>query len=82
MDCGETRDGEEFSGVIRRDMPQMKSCSPPTRKLKTRIRRSDLKELRLGTMSIMPAGLDEQLSRQDLADLIAFSSRTPSGAST
>jgi hypothetical protein len=30
-------------------------------------------------MSIMPAGLDEQLSRQELADLIAFLKNTKWG---
>ena len=32
----------------------------------------DIQEMRPGTLSIMPAGLDEQLSKQELADLIAF----------
>jgi len=37
-----------------------------------RIAKSDIAEMRPGTLSVMPAGLDEQLSRQELADLIAF----------
>jgi hypothetical protein len=28
--------------------------------------------MRPGTVSIMPAGLDQQLTRQELADLLAF----------
>jgi putative heme-binding domain-containing protein len=74
----ETKDGEEFSGVIRKDTPDeiVLATGPGA---ETRIRRSDLKELRLGTMSIMPAGLDEQLSRQELADLIAFLKNTKWG---
>jgi len=36
--------------------------------------------LRPGIVSVMPQGLDEQVSRQELADLLAFlKSRRPSG---
>src|SRR4030095_8474378 len=38
----------------------------------TRIARADIAELRPGTVSVMPQGLDEQLSKQELADLLAF----------
>jgi hypothetical protein len=37
-----------------------------------RILRSAIKELQQGTVSIMPEGLDLQLSRQELADLVGF----------
>jgi hypothetical protein len=37
-----------------------------------RVARTDIAELRPGTVSVMPQGLDEQLSRQELADLLAF----------
>src|SRR5207237_505379 len=37
-----------------------------------RIARDDIEELRPSTISVMPSGLDQQLSTQDLADLIAF----------
>jgi hypothetical protein len=36
------------------------------------IPRSDLKELRPGSVSVMPEGLDQQLTIQDLADLTTF----------
>jgi hypothetical protein len=36
--------------------------------------------MRPGTVSIMPSGLDEQLSRQELADLLAFLKATKWGA--
>ncbi len=66
-----TKDGEEYSGVLRRDTPEeiVLATGPGA---ENHVRRSDLKELRLGSVSIMPAGLDEQLSKQDLADLLAF----------
>ncbi len=37
-----------------------------------RIARSQIEEVRPGTVSVMPSGLDEQLSEQELADLLAF----------
>ena len=36
------------------------------------IARDDIDEIRPGTVSTMPSGLDQQLTRQELADLIAF----------
>ena len=37
-----------------------------------RVVRDAIEELRPGTVSIMPSGLEEELTRQELADLIAF----------
>ncbi len=37
-----------------------------------RFARADIVEIRPGTVSIMPEGLDQQLSKQEVADLIAF----------
>ena len=37
-----------------------------------RISRRDIDEMRPGTVSVMPAGLDQQLTPQELADLVAF----------
>jgi putative membrane-bound dehydrogenase-like protein len=37
-----------------------------------RILRSEIEEMRPGTTSVMPAGLDTQLSMQELSDLVAF----------
>jgi hypothetical protein len=37
-----------------------------------RIARKDIDELTPGTISVMPSGLDQQLTKQELADLIAF----------
>ena len=47
-----------------------------------RIARDSIEELRPGTVSIMPSGLDEELTRQELADLIAFmkKERVPASA--
>jgi putative membrane-bound dehydrogenase-like protein len=37
-----------------------------------RISRADVEEIRPSSVSIMPAGLDQQLTTQELADLVAF----------
>jgi hypothetical protein len=34
--------------------------------------RKDVQTMRPGALSVMPAGLDQQLSPQELADLITF----------
>ena len=44
-----------------------------------RVQRSDIEEVRPGTVSVMPSGLDEQLSRGQLADLLAFLEATQWG---
>ena len=36
------------------------------------VRRNEIEEIRASTVSLMPDGLEEDLSRQDLADIIAF----------
>ena len=46
-----------------------------------RVSRSDIEEVRPGTVSVMPAGLDEQLTRAELADLLAFLEATQWGPS-
>ena len=44
-----------------------------------RIPRADIEEVRPGTVSVMPSGLDEQLSTGELADLLAFLEATQWG---
>ncbi|PYJ98650.1 MAG: dehydrogenase [Verrucomicrobia bacterium] len=74
-----TKSGDEYSGVVRRDAADevLLTTGPNT---EVRIARSDIAEMRPGTVSIMPQGLDEQLSRQELADLLAFLKGTKWGA--
>ena len=43
---------------------------------KLRVSRADIADLRPGTVSIMPSGLDQQLSNHELADLLAFLKET------
>jgi putative heme-binding domain-containing protein len=72
------KDGEEYSGVLRGETPEeiVLATGPGA---DVRVPRSTLVELRPGAVSTMPAGLDEQLSRQDLADLLAFLKNTKWG---
>jgi putative membrane-bound dehydrogenase-like protein len=66
-----TKSGDEQSGVLRRDAPDevVLGTGPG---VEARIARADITEMRPGSVSVMPAGLDEQLTRQELADLLAF----------
>ncbi|HEY2953324.1 MAG TPA: PVC-type heme-binding CxxCH protein [Verrucomicrobiae bacterium] len=74
-----TKSGDEFSGVLRKDGADevVLATGPET---EVRIARADISEMRPGTVSVMPQGLDEQLSRQELADLVAFLKGTKWGA--
>lgn len=66
-----TREGDEFSGVLRKDGADevILGTGPGAQ---TRIPRGDITGTRLGKVSVMPQGLDEQLSTEELADLLAF----------
>lgn len=74
-----TKDGEEYSGVLRRDTAEelVLATGPGAEQ---RLARADIAEQRPGATSLMPAGLDEQLTRQELADLLAFLKHTRWGA--
>jgi putative heme-binding domain-containing protein len=66
-----TKSGDEYSGVVRRDAPDEVLLATGLN-TEMRIARPEIGEMRPGAVSIMPAGLDEQLSRQELADLVTF----------
>jgi putative heme-binding domain-containing protein len=74
-----TKADDEFSGVLRKDAPDevVLATGPST---EVRIARSDIVDIRPGAVSIMPAGLEQQLTRQELADLVAFLKGTKWGA--
>jgi putative heme-binding domain-containing protein len=74
-----TRSGELHTGVLRNnDLPDEVVIA--TDREETRIPRRDIVDMQPGTVSLMPPGFDEQLSRQELADLLAFLKATRSGA--
>jgi putative heme-binding domain-containing protein len=66
-----TKSGKQFNGLIRQETPEELTLVTGARE-EARITRSDIEEIRPSTVSVMPAGLDTQLTRQQIADLIAF----------
>ncbi|HZR18300.1 MAG TPA: PVC-type heme-binding CxxCH protein [Verrucomicrobiae bacterium] len=74
-----TKSDDEYSGVLRKDAPDeiVLATGPVT---EVRLARADIADIRPGTVSVMPAGLEQQLTRGELADLIAFLKATKWGA--
>ncbi len=66
-----TKSGEDYSGVLRKDAPdEIVLATGPNAEVS--VLRSDITEMRIGQVSAMPSGLDKQLTKQELADLVAF----------
>jgi putative heme-binding domain-containing protein len=66
-----TKRGKTYNGVVRRDNPdEIVLALDATNEV--RVARGDIDEMKPGKVSIMPAGLDKQLTPRELADLIAF----------
>jgi putative membrane-bound dehydrogenase-like protein len=64
-------DGRSHNGVIRGDTGgEITLATGPNQEL--RISRSEIETIQPSTISVMPAGLDKQISEQELADLLAF----------
>ncbi len=63
--------GDDFSGVLRKDNAEevVLGTGPGA---EVRMARSEIANVRPGQVSIMPQGLNEQLTRQELADILAF----------
>ena len=70
-----TQQGDDFLGIIESDSPEtlVLVTGPETQ---VRINRSDITDLRPGPISLMPQGLDQQLTMPELADLLAFLKNT------
>jgi putative heme-binding domain-containing protein len=66
-----TADAEEHSGVLREDSASTITLITGAGS-EMRLARPDIHDMRPGTVSLMPQGLDEQLSKEDMADLVAF----------
>jgi putative membrane-bound dehydrogenase-like protein len=65
------KDGRSFTGAPKKNAPDEVILVLAADK-EQRIVREDIDEVRPGKVSIMPAGLDKQITQQELADLIAF----------
>ena len=66
-----TKSGEQLAGVILSETATHFELSLGPA-LERRVPRSDIVEMKPGPVSLMPAGLDRVLTKQELADLIAF----------
>jgi putative heme-binding domain-containing protein len=66
-----TLDGKAINGAVRDETEtEYVLATGPDQEM--RIRREDVEEIQPSTVSVMPAGLDKQLSVQEMADLVAF----------
>ena len=74
-----TRSGATHSGALRSDLTEEVVLMTAAGD-EVRISRPDIADMQPGTVSLMPPGLDEQLTRQELSDLMAFLKATRSGA--
>jgi putative heme-binding domain-containing protein len=74
-----TKDGDDYTGVLRKDAAEelILATGPET---EVHLRRSDIAEMRPGTVSLMPQGLETTFTKQELADLVAFLKNTKWGA--
>ncbi|HEY1190318.1 MAG TPA: PVC-type heme-binding CxxCH protein [Gemmata sp.] len=66
-----TKDDRTLNGVLKKDAPDEIVVVVAADK-EERIARTDIETVAPSTVSIMPGGLDQQLTPQELADLIAF----------
>jgi putative membrane-bound dehydrogenase-like protein len=66
-----TKDGESYTGIIKNESSEGVQLVSAVN-VEPQIPRANIAEMRPGQLSIMPAGLDQALSRQELADLVAF----------
>jgi putative heme-binding domain-containing protein len=67
----ETIDGLIIAGVLKDETPQELVLALDAQKT-VRIAKKDIEERQMGDVSIMPAGLNKQLTQQQLADLVKF----------
>jgi putative heme-binding domain-containing protein len=66
-----TREGRVVNGLVRAETADEVILTTGANE-EARVARDEIEEMRPGTVSVMPAGLDQQLTPQELADLVAF----------
>ena len=66
-----TNSGKVYNGVLKKDAPDEVVLTLNATDEK-RIARTEIEKILPGTVSIMPAGLDQQLTPRELADLVIF----------
>jgi putative heme-binding domain-containing protein len=66
-----TTDGRVLNGLLKKDgSEEVVLAIDATQEV--RIARSKIEEMKAGEVSVMPAGLDQQLTEEQIADLVAF----------
>ena len=71
----ETKSGDQHSGILKKDSAdEVVLVTGPDAEV--HLARANIAEMRPGAVSVMPQGLDQQLSKQELADLLAFLKNT------
>ncbi len=66
-----TKSGKVYNGLVHKDPPdELVLIASATETI--HVPRDEIEEMRPSRVSIMPAGLDKQLTPQELADLVAF----------
>jgi putative membrane-bound dehydrogenase-like protein len=66
-----TKTGKFYNGLVRKDAPDEVVLATGANE-EVRIARDTIEEMQPSKVSVMPSGLDQQLSPQELADLVAF----------
>lgn len=66
-----TNAGKVISGLVRKESAD-EVVVIVSADQEVRIDRKEIEEIKPGTVSVMPSGLDQQLSTRELADLVAF----------
>lgn len=66
-----TTDGKSHNGLLQANSPDEVTLTTGPN-LEVRIARRDIDEITPSRVSLMPAGFEQQLTRQELADLVAF----------
>ncbi len=66
-----TKTERTLNGVLKKDAPDEIIIITAADK-EERVAREDIESIAPSTVSLMPAGLEQQLSQQDIADLLAF----------
>jgi putative membrane-bound dehydrogenase-like protein len=70
----DTKDGQTFAGLLAADTPAQLTLKLPLGFTKT-LARSEVKAVRASPLSLMPNELEKTMTRQELANLIAFLKR-------
>jgi putative heme-binding domain-containing protein len=67
-----TKEGAVYDGLILRETAEALYMFTASERLERRIPKSSIEAIKEGKVSVMPQGLDQQITRPELGDLIAF----------